>query len=103
MELVAGSIGAVILIVVVIWLLVLSKTVQMDVAAVREEKQEQADTAKALQRDRWMRESRDRIRCLNCDITFDGPLTDAGCPSCHSGALVVSEQEYLQDIRRPDA
>ena len=101
MELVVGSIGAIIVVVVVIWLLALSKTVEIDTAKDREEHQNQRDTERALARDQQMRTSTEPLRCLNCETSFAGPLTDDGCPGCHSTSLVIPEEEYKQTIGRP--
>jgi Zn finger protein HypA/HybF involved in hydrogenase expression len=98
MELVVGSIGALIIVAVIIWLLVVSKTVEVDAAKDRVEETKRIEAERALERDKQMRRTRGPLRCLSCDTTFEGPLTDNGCPGCHSAALVVPEDEYKRNI-----
>ena len=98
MELVVASFVAAVVIALVVWLLIVSRAVEADSAKDRAAKQEQAVIDRALDRDRRMRLSGSPIRCLGCNTTFNGPLTDAGCPNCHSAAFVIPEDEYVQRI-----
>jgi hypothetical protein len=37
--------------------------------------------------------------CLNCNKSFSGPLTDDGCPSCHTSSLVITLEEYKNNAQ----
>jgi hypothetical protein len=98
MELVVASFVGIAVIVVVVWLAAVSKSVAIDTAKDREDAAARSETQRALERDRQMRAEPSRLRCLGCDTSFQGPLTDEGCPSCHSPALVIPEAEYNQRL-----
>lgn len=59
----------------------------------------EADAARREAQEKAVREARlarkgEPLRCVSCDKKFRGPLTDAGCPHCHSVSFVTPEAEY---------
>jgi len=39
------------------------------------------------------------LMCAGCNTQFPGPLTDSGCPKCHSETLVLTMEEYEQRLK----
>jgi hypothetical protein len=42
------------------------------------------------QAEELVRNSGVRLKCMNCDNVFDGPMPDTGCPNCHVASLVIA-------------
>ncbi len=83
----------------VAWLWSLKKSVAKDVSVAREE-QKQADEARArAERDAKLLRPGELLRCLGCEMTFEGPLPATGCPRCSLSALVVAEEDYRNGKR----
>jgi hypothetical protein len=59
----------------------------------------EAEARKLAEREASLQRPGEPLRCLNCDASFVGPLTDDGCPNCHLTTLVVPAAEYEQRSR----
>lgn len=61
----------------------------------------EAEIARRESREKAVREARlarkgEPLRCVSCEKTFRGPLTDRGCPHCHLASFVLPEAEYQE-------
>ena len=78
---------------VALWLWSLRGSVVRD----QTEAEKEAKAARELaEREARLRRKGEQLRCLGCDKKFRGPLTENGCPRCHSASFVMPEAEYLE-------
>jgi hypothetical protein len=80
----------------VAWIASLRKSVRGDEAAAREARRRAAEARERAEREARLYRDGEPLRCMGCDATFPGPLTDTGCPRCGMSALVVTEADYRQ-------
>jgi hypothetical protein len=81
---------------VALWLWSLRGSVVQDQAKAKKE----AKTAREqAEREARLRRKGEPLRCLGCEKKFRGPLSENGCPRCHSASFVMPEAEY-QDKRK---
>lgn len=93
MGLIIEGLVALCLALLVFWLLSLRSSAARDRAeAQRRQTQEQEARDRAEREARLYRQG-EKLRCLGCEKTFTGPLSDTGCPHCHLSALVVPESD----------
>lgn len=72
------------------WLWSLQRSIAQD-RADAEKVRRQSEREAALNR------KGERLRCLNCEKTFRGPLPSTGCPNCHLTSFVVPVAEYREN------
>ena len=96
MGIVIGSLFGIIIIAGVIWFFALYGATCADRRQRAEAQAAAAEASRLQERDRRMRVEAIQLRCAGCNRVFLGPLTDDGCPECHSGALVIPDADYLR-------
>jgi rubrerythrin len=95
--------GALAIAAVLIWVWFMSKSMARDrEAALESRKQEEAHLKDEILQKRLARPG-EPLRCMGCDLRFDGPLPDTGCPRCHVASLVVPDDTRTQETADPQA
>ncbi len=84
MELIFDGMFAMGLLLAGFWVWSVRQSVTRD-RAEAEKAKEQAEREARLHR------KGERLRCLSCEKTFRGPLSETGCPRCHLSSFVVPE------------
>ncbi len=95
MGIVIGGLVGIIIIASVIWLFALYGASSAEQRQRAEVAAAAAEASRRAERDRRMYTQAIELRCAACNELFNGPLTAEGCPTCHSCALVVPEDEYV--------
>ncbi len=93
MEMIFDGLFALGLLLAGFWVWSVRQSVTRD-RAMAEKAREQAELEARLQR------KGERLRCLNCEKTFRGPLLETGCPRCHLSSFVVPEAEYQKEAKQ---
>lgn len=99
MGFVMAAFVAILIIVVVVWLLSLTKSRSADNAESVRKQAEEAERRRKDAEEAYMNRKGSRLHCMGCGLDFLGPLADDGCPHCHVRSLVISQAEFQRTQR----